>query len=212
MKVVCISDTHMRHDVQIPDGDVLVHSGDFAINASINDIDDFAEWFGGLPHKHKVFVPGNHDWVFQDQEEYARGIFNKYNIITLIDQSMTIKGVKFYGTPYQPVFFDWAFNVDNDVRRKIFDKIPNDTDILVTHTPPYGILDTVARHGAGSVGCNILCDKVEEIKPKVHVFGHIHESYGEYKEAGVHYINCSLCNDRYKAVNKPVIFEIEENG
>lgn len=211
MKIVCISDTHMRHNIDIPDGDVLVHAGDFAINASIMDIDVFAEWFGSMPHKHKILVPGNHDWCFQDHEDYSKGIVSNYGITTLINESVTIAGVKFYGTPYQPVFFDWAFNLPPHELLVEYAKIPNDTKILITHTPPFMERDAVARPSGDNVGCPILRDKVLSIKPKAHIFGHIHESYGISSNKDTTFINASCVNLQYKRVNEPIIFILEEN-
>jgi len=207
MKIVCISDTHMRHTMEIPDGDVLVHSGDFTIGRdSLVDLMGFAEWFLNLPHKHKVLVPGNHDWCFQNKEAIARSLLPGVHI--LINEEVVIDDVKFYGTPIQPIFHNWAFNASDEVRRKAFKQIPIDTAVLVTHTPPYGILDVVDRYGAGSVGCEILAEQVSSIQPKAHIFGHIHEAYGQYNENGTQYVNCSLCDLNYRAINPPIIIDI----
>ena len=211
MIIVCISDTHMRHNVDIPHGDVLVHAGDFSINASIGDIDGFAEWFGSFPHKHKVFVPGNHDWCFQDHEEYSKSILNAYGIVTLINESTTIDGVKFYGTPYQPIFYDWAFNLPPKKLVVEYEKIPKDTVVLITHTPPFMQRDVVKNPMGANVGCPILSNRVLIIKPKVHIFGHIHESYGVSSNKNTTFINASLVNLQYKRVNEPIIFILEEN-
>jgi len=202
----------MRHDIHIPNGDVLIHAGDFAINASSNDIDAFVKWFGSLPHKHKIFVPGNHDWCFQDYEEDSIGILEAHGITTLINDSVTIDGVKFYGTPYQPVFFNWAFNLPPKALVVEYNKIPGDTQVLITHTPPYGRLDTVQNPLGAHVGCPILLDKVLKIKPKAHIFGHIHESYGVVSNKDTTFINASCVSLQYKRVNEPVTFILEKEN
>lgn len=211
MKIVCISDTHMRNIDSIPEGDVLVHSGDFAISRNTRrDLLEFADWFLSLPHKHKVFIPGNHDWVFEFDEESARRALKGVHI--LINEHVIIEGVKFYGTPYQPIFYDWAFNKKYYELLEAFDKIPSDTDVLITHTPPYGILDEVARDNAGSVGCKALRNRVDSLNLSAHIFGHVHESYGIIEKRGTTFVNCSLCDLIYKATNKPIIINIKETN
>jgi len=205
VKVVCISDTHMRHDIEIPEGDVLIHCGDFAITRdSMADLKVFAEWFQALPHKHKILVPGNHDWAFERDEENARKLLP--DVTVLIDEAIEIDGVKFYGTPVQPVFYHWAFNTSRHKREMAFSRIPEDTTILITHSPPYGILDEVRGE---NVGCPALKQRVDTIKPKYHVFGHIHPSYGVIEEDGTTFINASLLDDSYTLVNEPIVFIAE---
>lgn len=211
LKIICISDTHMRDIKDIPDGDVLIHSGDFSISQNTyTDLVDFIEWFSYLPHKYKILVPGNHDWCFQDDEKAARKIADFYGITVLINESINIKGFNFYGTPDQPVFYNWAFNKTSEELKESFAKIPLNTDVLITHTPPFGKLDTVIRQDAGSVGCPFLLMAVNKVKPMVHIFGHIHEAYGTLIEDDTTFVNCSLVNVNYKAVNKPIIYELKE--
>ena len=137
-KIVCISDTHMRDIKDIPDGDILVHSGDFSINRNTYaDLIVFLEWINTLPHKHKILVPGNHDWCFQDDEALARKASKYFGVTILINEDVTLDGVKFYGSPDQPIFFDWAFNKTPEELQESFSKIPDDTDVLITHSPPF---------------------------------------------------------------------------
>lgn len=128
-------------------------------------------------------------------------------IIYLNDSGTTIDGIKVWGSPVTPWFFSWAFNKRRgEGIRKHWNLIPTDTDLLITHGPPYGILDAVINQRR--TGCKDLLQKVQEVKPKVHVFGHIHESYGVQKTMGTQFINCCLLNESYELVNKPVTFEI----
>ena len=206
-RIVCISDTHMREIQGIPDGDILIHSGDFAIHHDTEtDLTLFADWFLALPHKHKVFIPGNHDWVFEKNESSARALLPKVHV--LIDQEVTLEGLKIYGTPTQPIFCDWAFNKSEKEQQEAYSKIAVGTDILVTHTPPFGVLDIVDRPKGLHVGSKELMKVVTNIKPKVHIFGHIHEAYGISKHRDTTFINCSLCTTRYEATNLPVVYDL----
>ena len=214
MKLILISDTHGKHnEVNLPEGDVLVHAGDFCAGgrrSKIIELREFAEWFAKQPHQHKIVIAGNHDWAAEAfMKEEAEWIMRKDFFSTvhyLRDSSVTINGFKFYGSPWQPTFFDWAFNANRgpDIK-EYWDKIPDDTDVLITHGPPMGILDRVWRD---SVGCADLTAAVTRIKPKVHVFGHIHCGYGYKLFNGTQFYNAALCNESYQIVNKPWEVEI----
>lgn len=205
-KIICISDTHDHdlRDLDIPDGDILIHSGDATGSGTMNSIIAFNHQLGCLPHPIKIFTPGNHDWLFQTDQSLARTIMT--NAKVLINESTVINGLQFYGSPATPWFFDWAFNYQrgSDIKR-FWDAIPENTDILITHGPPYGILDEVRSK---NVGCQDLLHRVLDIRPKLHVFGHIHASYGEYKGISTHFVNASICNESYYPVNKPIVINL----
>jgi Icc-related predicted phosphoesterase len=205
-KIVLISDTHGYWDaVDVPAGDIVIHAGDFGLRGKLGEVPYFAEWFNALPHKHKIFVAGNHDWCFEQEREKAEAELS--GVTYLQDSSVIVEGLKIYGSPWQPRFFDWAFNVDRGEKiAKIWQKIPTDTDVLVTHGPPFGILDRC--QDGRIVGCEDLKARVLEIKPKLHVFGHIHESYGIITENETTYVNASICNIRYTPTNQPIVFDI----
>ena len=203
VKLVFISDTHGLHGNMktIPDGDILVHCGDGLNVGSSSDFWSFAGWIKNLPHPHKIFVPGNHDRFFQNSELTAREIMSGIHI--LIDQSVIVEGIKFYGSPWTPTFYDWSFMQDEIDLSKYWDMIPDDTDVLVTHGPPYSILDTVKK-GGENLGSPSLHNRVKWIKPKFHAFGHIHGGYGILEEDEMTFINASVCTEKYKPKNKPV--------
>lgn len=212
MKVVCISDTHMQYP-KVPDGDILIHSGDFSFNASLQDTIKFNDWLGTLPHPVKLFVPGNHDRLFDKETELARATLS--NATVLIDQSITIDGIKIYGTPWTPTFGKWYFMANETKLAQIYGGIPDSTDVLITHGPPIGILDEVVYfdrdtgvQGIRHCGSTALADRVLAVKPKIHCFGHIHPGYAELDMYGIKFINASLLDDRYVLVNKPIIFEL----
>ena len=212
MRIVAIADTHSQHDdIVIPDGDVLVHAGDSTYQGTINEIASFNTWLGKLPHKHKVVIAGNHDWLFERNPTLAKEMM--FNCTYLKDSGTVINGIKFWGSPYSPRFFDWAFNQDRgpDIKR-FWDLIPNNTDVLVTHGPPEGFGDIVqARDTKASlihVGCYDLLQAIERVKPKLHIFGHIHECKGEYEYGTTKLFNVSICDGKYKPINTPTIIDL----
>ena len=208
MRIVCLSDTHNFHEqIEVPDGDILIHAGDATSQGTQFEVENFLKWFAELPHKYKIFVAGNHDWLYERDNRLARLLTANYGIKYLQDSDTIIENVKIYGSPWQPRFFNWAFNLNRgaEIAQK-WKLIPNDTDILITHGPPFGILDQTP---AGDfAGCGELRKKVEEIRPKLHIFGHIHQGYGKKKASGIQFINASNCDESYDPVNPPITFEV----
>jgi hypothetical protein len=141
VKIVCISDTHAQHHLtEVPDGDILVHTGDITRHGSLDDVASFDEWLGRLPHRHKVVICGNHDFCFQHQPAEARARLT--NAIYLEDSGCEIEGLTFYGSPWQPWFGGWAFNLPRgEALAAMWALIPVGIDVLMTHGPPEGILD-----------------------------------------------------------------------
>jgi Icc-related predicted phosphoesterase len=204
MRIVCISDTHARHaGLVVPDGDVLVHAGDLTRRGSEKDVRAFDDWLRTLPHRHKVVIAGNHDFCFENRDDARTWITAAHY---LQDSGVTLDGVRFWGSPWQPRFFDWAFNLDRGASlRAKWNLIPAGTDVLITHGPPEGILDRCAD--GQEVGCADLLDAVRRVRPKLHVFGHIHEAYGRV-DRGTVFVNASTCNLEYKPVQAPIVVEI----
>lgn len=212
MKIVAISDTHLIHEtkkIPIPDGDVLVHAGDATWYGEFDEIEKFARWFGSQPHEYKLFVAGNHDWLFQKRPQVARGIMAAHGIIYLEDLGYTVNGVRFYGSPWQPEFNKWAFNLPRgSALANAWSRIPEDTDVLITHGPPFGYGDQIP--GGLRVGCEELIKRVERIRPRVHIFGHVHCGFGQYtrRDLGIRYFNVAMCDDGYNYKNDPVEIDL----
>lgn len=222
LRIVCVSDTHSQHEmVQLPPGDILVHTGDFSMKGRENEVRAFNKWLGKIPFKHKVVVAGNHEVTFEDQNEpQIRHIFGLEaqpsssemkklltNCTYLQDSFCEVEGLKIYGTPHQPVFFNWAFNREDEQRQKLFSAIPSDSDIVLCHGPPYNILDKV--HDGQHVGCPIMRkEMLERVKPKLMVFGHIHEDHGVEKIDNTIFVNAANCTVRYKCTQKPIVVDI----
>jgi len=219
MRLVCLSDTHNLHErLRVPDGDVLVHAGDATMQGGEEELRRFADWLRGLPHRRKVLVAGNHDWLCQQQPELAAQILAGLDY--LLDSGVEIDGRRFWGSPWQPWFLSWAFNLPRgEALQAKWDLIPPGTEVLVTHGPPRGVLDAVetltsrvlnALNGAdGQVGCADLRAAVENLAPRVHVFGHIHEAYGQRRQGATHYVNASSCDRRYRPVNAPIVVDLD---
>lgn len=208
MKILCFSDTHRCIDgLVIPKVDVVVCAGDFCNTGSLEDVSVFNRWFSRLPVTHKILVAGNHDICFERDPALARSCLDK-NIIYLQDEGIEIGNIKFYGSPWQLPFMNWAFNLPEDGLRKNFERIPENVDVLITHSPPYGILDSVK--GKNHLGSKSLLERVKKVKPRYHVFGHIHDSYGKNNDKATRttFLNCSLLDESYRFVNKPIVIEI----
>ena len=213
-RIICLSDTHNRHEqLTVPDGDILIHAGDATNQGTIEETIFFNKWFAALPHRHKIFVAGNHDWLFETNNPRARKSLDD-SIIYLQDSFAEIENLKIYGAPWQPRFFDWAFNLKRGAElREKWKLIPDDVDVLITHGPPFGILDEVQRkYFVENTGCEELRKRVEDIaafgKLKLHIFGHIHCSYGRAEKFGVKFVNAANCDEAYAPTGAPVVIDL----
>jgi len=216
MKIIFISDTHTLHGQmleEIPEGDVLVHCGDVSSRGVGSEIDNFLFWFSSLPHKNKIFIAGNHDFGFEYRNTTLQNTLESIKedgIHYLQDSGIEIDGIKFWGSPWTPPFYNWAFMLESDEIKEKWEMIPRDTNVLITHGPPQGILDLVV-YDQKNVGCPELMEEVLKLQDlKIHAFGHIHEEYGmkRLEENGPIFINASTCTLRYKPWNKPIVIEI----
>lgn len=217
MKIVLISDTHTKHRcLQIPPADLLIHAGDITYDGDLNDLLDFNTWLGEQTQvKNKVIVFGNHDLTGDlDHRKYdpkAESLLS--NCIYLNDSGCEIEGFKIWGSPMTPTFgWDWAFNRDrgSDIAAH-WNLIPADTDILITHGPPYGVLDLPFGRPP-SVGCLDLRDKIDQIKPRLHVFGHLHYCHGTMQLGDTLCVNASSLDEAYKPTHKPIVVELCKDG
>lgn len=208
MKFVTIADTHGKHQsLKLPPGKILIHAGDITMKGEREGVVDFLNWFSLQDFEYKIFIAGNHDFFFEREAEMEIMQLIPDNVIYLNNSHTIIKGVKIWGSPITPWFFNWAFNRHRGEPIKTYwDLIPADTDILITHGPVFRALDktTSGEH----VGCKDLFNKLQEVKPKIHICGHIHEAYGTTDKAGIKFINASVVNDQYDLVNSPIEFEL----
>ena len=232
LKLVLLSDTHGFHrKVKIPPGDVLIHCGDFTSHGREADVRDFNEWVGTVPCPVRLCIAGNHDWAMtrfkHDQFNHYGSVFSRdrqaeltSNFTYLCDSGITIEGIKFWGSPVTPQFCDWAFMLDGDSNRAHhWKRIPDDTNVLITHGPARGILDANVR--GELCGDEQLRQRAGQLAGlKLHCSGHIHESYNskdvvniaDYAHSGNSYyaVNCSILDEHYSIKNKPVVIDYEE--
>jgi Icc-related predicted phosphoesterase len=193
--------------MKLPKGDVLVHAGDFSYKGKKDEAVDFLTWFGKQNFRHKVFIAGNHDFFFEKSSQAEIDKMIPESVIYLNDSGTEIEGIKIWGSPVTPWYYNWAFNRKRGAEiRKHWERIPAGTDLLMTHGPAYGFLDVVINDQ--HVGCQDLLRTILTIKPKVHLCGHIHESYGALKRSGIHLINASVVNEHYQLMNKPFVFDL----
>jgi len=219
VRIVCLADTHGHHDaLVVPDGDVLIHAGDATLEGTAEEVASFATWLRTQPHPHKLFVAGNHDRLFEDAPEQARGLLGD-GIVYLQDSETTVEGLRVWGSPWQPWFLDYAFNLPRgEALRAKWDLIPEGTDVLVTHGPPRGILDRVKGETALALGrkfkqgphagCDDLRAAVARRRPRFHVFGHIHEGYGRETVDGTEFVNAACVDRHYRPINPPVVLDL----
>jgi len=212
MRLVIVSDTHNKMSfINLPKGDVLIHCGDFTVTGTVSEITQFNRELLRQANKfnHIIIIAGNHDLLFERQPQLARSLLDS-RVNYLQDSFCVIDGIKFYGSPYQPRFFDWAFNLMRGAElAEKWNLIPDETDVLITHGPPFGILDEVPRqYFIENTGCEELRKRVETIKPKLHIFGHIHCGYGTTEKFGVKFANASNCDESYEPTNAPVVIDL----
>jgi Icc-related predicted phosphoesterase len=206
LRIVVISDTHSRHrHIVVPDGDVLVHAGDLTARGTLEELQAFDQWLGTLPHAHKLVIAGNHDWVCAEAPSAMPLLLN--NATYLCDTQVTIAGIRFYGSPWQPRFMNWAFNLDPPALRQVWANVPEGVDVLITHTPPLGMRDRTFR--GEHVGCGELAAALPRIRPRLHCFGHIHEAYGQHTEGGTIFVNGSCCTLQYQPINPAQVFTLD---
>jgi len=226
MKMVCISDTHCQlNKVKLPDGDILVHAGDALSRGTLSEFTNFLnkmEKLANNKYKHVIYVPGNHDIITELNEDLAKKECASRNIIYLNNSEVSIEGIKFYGSGITPRFHNWAWNRDSgssgtSYRKEnpnyksidpYWDAIPEDTDVLITHGPPKGVLD-ISVYDGKECGCNYLWHRVQQVEPTFHIFGHIHEWGGQKVTLrNTTFINASVCTEQYKPLNNVLVVDV----
>lgn len=215
MNIIVLSDTHgleekTRSFIKNNKADVLIHCGDWShhLRGDLGSLNVIASFMGSFSHiKHKLIIAGNHDFIGEKQSALTRNTFQTHNVLYLHDQEVIIDGIKFYGTPYQPEFGGWAFNLPRNGKRlkQVWDNVPYDTNVLITHSPPCGILD---RNINGiHCGCELLRDRIDQLPVlKYHLMAHIHESAGSMVLNGIRFINASVVDEKYLYRRDPILF------
>lgn len=223
IKICFFSDTHGDHiGLNLPDCDIAVCSGDISMMGRRTEVESFLDWFSKQKATHKVFIAGNHDYWFD--KEHPKSLNHKLEddshldlipdgIVYLENSMVEIEGIKIWGSPVTPWFYNWAFNKMPEDLKSFWGQIPEDVDIVVTHGPPSNTRLDLCRDG-NRAGCPSLYNRLLDVKPKICTFGHIHEGYGvedwEIEGKNIRIINSSVLNERYRRVNDPVIVDWDE--
>ena len=221
--ITLISDTHGKHKQitgQLPGGDLIICAGDISSMGYEHEIRKFLEWFSGLnQYDAKVFIAGNHDIGFEENVDVIHELLLQFPNVTYLQDEMgahtnnaedTFESlIKIYGTPWQPEFHNWAFNLPRNSPAMLekMSLIPENIDILVTHGPAYGTLDTTEFNRAEHLGCEVLSERIAQVKPKIHVCGHIHSGYGYRFDGTTHFFNAAVLGESYTYQNKPFTFK-----
>lgn len=201
MKILHLSDTHNQHRQldNLPATDLIIHSGDISFAGTGEEVMDFIEWFGSLNYQYKIFIAGNHDYVLEGKAPERIQGFLPENCFYLYNSGITINGINFWGIPF---FFSPD---ETNSNTKSIELIPDDVDVLITHQPPYGILD---QSNDTRFGCSDLSQAVTRIQPSYHLFGHIHDAYGIEKYKQTTFVNAAVVDAEYRLMRNPFTFKL----
>jgi len=221
MRIVAISDTHQQHNqITVPDGDILVHAGDWTNQGTLSAMRQFLEWFSAQPHPLKVFIPGNHEITLEAVNKKSAfdliGEYTNDKMHFLLNSSANIAGLRWFGAPSTPFYGGWAFNFQRgpDIAAE-WAKIPDDVEVLITHGPPYGIQDLVEDNWENvgrdlHQGCEDLRARIKSLKNlKLHIYGHLHFGYGIQVIDNIQFVNAAICTEKYQPTNKPIVIDLE---
>jgi Icc-related predicted phosphoesterase len=204
MRIVCLADTHELHrELIVPPGDLLLHAGDFTFFSQRRSmIDDFNDWLGELPHRHKVVVYGNHEFGFESDSGLRSRLSNA---VVLVNEAAKIEGVTIWGSPVTPMN-GGVFGLSRaEDRARLYSQIPPETQILLTHTPPFGVLD-----GQQHAGCPELRSAVIRLRPRLHVFGHVHNGYGTLPTKHTMFVNAALFGEHGDLDKQPIVLDLKD--
>lgn len=218
MKIDCISDLHGFLPA-LDGGDLLIIAGDLTGSDRMSQFEVFSKWLKKQKYKKKIVIAGNHDGILEyfprNQQPFVDGKKEPFAVY-LHDEGVEYEGLTIWGSPYTPTYYKWSFMRNRGEQiKKHWDKIPNNIDILITHGPPFGILDRAYNTNWEKVGCEDLFNAVKRVQPKLHVFGHVHEGYGKHEETWLEsrgkstlFVNCAIMDRNYDPINQPITVEL----
>lgn len=209
MLIYAISDTHNRYkDLVVPQCDILISCGDYSFQGTKSETFNFHKWLDQQDARYIISIMGNHELGveadFVTSKFIAEGACPGVRFIE--EGLIEIEGLKIWCSAFTPAFCDWAYNVySTEDLKKHWNRIPEGVDIVATHGPPYGMLDVVFSPPSYEehAGCRELWDAIMRVKPKAHIFGHLHYSYGQKEFNGIKFYNVANCNDAYKIARQP---------
>lgn len=190
VRIVALADTHGYHrHLTVPDGDVLIHAGDLTQRGTLPQLEAVRDWLRSLPHRSKIIIAGNHDFAFEQTPKDAQALFTDFTFLE--DQLVTVEGLRLWGSPWQPWFHSWAFNLHRGAPiAKKWALIPEGLDVLITHGPPAGYGDRC--YDGERVGCEDLTRALDRTTPRYHLFGHIHEDRGQWQRGPTTIMNVTV--------------------
>lgn len=212
VRIVHVSDTHLKHgEIEVPECDILVHSGDFSTRLGPGEVErvvaDFVAWMEAAPAKHRVFVCGNHECALGSLTRSEIQSLLGESIVYLQDSGVTLEGIRFWGHPWTRASSSYSFGTNDAGMAAAAKRIPKKIDVLISHMPPYNIMDLAwvggnrgkncalcggsSHPGKDHWGCPHLLRRVLKTKARVHLFGHVHDSTGIRVQSGVLFSNAS---------------------
>lgn len=226
VKIVAMSDSHNAYNkLIIPPCDILIDTGDYSSKGYKHEVENFYKWLNKQEANHIISVQGNHELGWEaNEEEFKKIALEKCPAVHLLkNESINIEGINIWGSPYTPYFFNWAYNAGRNQKeadfykkpliKDIWDKIPENTDVLLTHGPPYEILDELVYVDGTPkgqfVGCEELLKRIKEVKPDLHLFGHVHCGHGQKHIDGTSFYNVAVCDEMYRPSNGITVINYE---
>lgn len=214
IKITAISDLHGEYP-ETEGGDLLIVAGDLTAMDREHEYGYFRDWLETQNYEHKVFIAGNHDGLIEQTSLLMNDEWKDYKYLQ--DSGVELYGLKIWGSPWTPTFYNWHFMLPRGAAlREKWNMIPSDTDILVTHGPPLGIGDYTKGRREKKIGCEELLAAIERVKPKVHIFGHIHSGQGmfilKHQDGSgdkTLCLNVAYMDEDYEPVNSPITFQLE---
>tara|TARA_Y100000593_G_scaffold81696_1_gene152971 strand:- start:762 stop:1388 length:627 start_codon:yes stop_codon:yes gene_type:complete len=208
MKLVILSDNHTNYDFETPDGDILIHCGDFTYHGKPSEIEKFRDYLKEQPHRHKLFIFGNHEKIDREVRYWIDYLEDGTGATCIHEKAICINGINFFGSSYTPKFMNWAFMHTKSARKRYWSNMNEDMDVLVTHGPPKGIMGKIEN--GTEIGCEYLLDFVERVKPNYHFFGHNHAGAGVQTNGDTLFVNAAILTEKYEMCKPPMIVHIGE--
>jgi len=210
LNIVVLSDSHGKFNfLKVPDGDILIHCGDWSNLGKVEECIKFNNWLKEQPHKYKFYIPGNHEIGFEKQPGLSESLITEAENIH--GKVVNVEGLKIFGCSYTLPFMNWAYMRTENELENYFSNAPSDIDVLITHGPPKGVLDETIQ--GTSTGSQALLEYTKKIKPQYHFFGHIHEAAGMdiFTSCKTIYVNVAVLNERYNPASQPIRLPVQTN-
>ena len=206
MKAVVLSDNHTDYDFETPEGDILIHCGDFTFHGNPNEMKKFKNYLKEQPHEHKLFIFGNHEKVDKEITYWREYLEDGTGDKCIHEKAYGIGDLNFFGSSYTPKYLNWGFMQDEETRERYWENMIEGMDVLVTHGPPKGIMSKI--EDGTEIGCEYLRKFVDRVKPKYHLFGHNHAGAGVTSRNGTLFVNAALLTEHYQKFRPPIVVNL----